>query len=141
MRWTTTDPRGARRWPSRALAAALALLCAAALLGGSLELHGNGGGHFVQGQGAGLSAAHGDGGTVFACAPGHGPSSHVERARPVERHACAACLHRVQSRSGGLSTLAVARVEADAGAAWAPRPARVTAPVLGSAPSRGPPAA
>lgn len=113
-----------------------------ALLGGSLELHRDAASHlpFPAPAAATVAADAGDG-TVYACPAEHGPASHFERARPVERHDCAACLHRLQTRGGELSAFAVAAVDAGAGHAWAGFTPGPAAPVLDRAPSRGPPIA
>jgi hypothetical protein len=113
-----------------------------ALLGGSLELHRDAAGHLAFPAPAAATVAAGAGDdTVYACPAEHGAASHFERARPVERHDCAACLHRLQTRGGELSAFAVVAADACAGHARAGLTPGPAAPVLDRAPSRGPPAA
>ena len=134
-----------RRWrgPARAAVLAVAWLCVLSLASGSLELHRDAAAHLaVATPGGPPAGAFGAGDeTVFVCPDEHGAASHVERARPVERHDCAACLHRLQSRGGELRAAAAAVADAASGLAGAERCAAPSAPVLSRAPSRGPPAA
>lgn len=112
----------------RRLVALGALLAA---FGGVVELHGGGVAH----------PAAADQATVLACDAEHGPAAHVEAARKVERHDCAACLHRLHSRGGAAGTATHATLADAGGAAPAAAPAAEPFPPLAQAPSRGPPLA
>jgi|GEM_PF-6250519 len=115
-------------------------LCVLAMLAGTVDLH-----TFVEGHGVSElvppSASGVEGGTLFTCADGHTPATHVEAARSVEVHRCEACVHRQQHRHGELLASGFHGADYDAGAApGADRPAATPA-FLEHAPSRGPPAA
>jgi hypothetical protein len=98
--------------------------------------------------GGGVLAAH-DGATahdpgsgrepVFACDLDHGRATHVESAREVERHDCAACVHRLHSRGGAPLAVAAFALVARGGLPSAAAPAAAPFPPLAQAPSRGPP--
>lgn len=80
-------------------------------------------------------------GPVFACDLDHGRATHVEAAREVERHECAACLHRLHSRGGAARGAVVVGLAADSGLSPLTAPAAPPFPPLAAAPSRGPPLA
>lgn len=120
--------------PPRPLAAArraAALAVLLALAGGVVELHGADRWH----QGRAPE------GPVFACDLEHGRATHVEAARELERHECAACLHRLHSRGGAAGAVASTGLVAAGRLAVAPQPAAAPFPPLSRAPSRGPPRA
>ncbi|HEX6202307.1 MAG TPA: hypothetical protein VF100_04825 [Thermoanaerobaculia bacterium] len=110
---------------------AVALAALLAMAAGAVELHG-------------ADARHrrvGPDGPVFACDLDHGRATHVEAAREVERHECAACLHRLHGRSGAARAFVVAGLAAGGDALPPPLPAAAPFPPLAAAPSRGPPLA
>jgi hypothetical protein len=112
-----------------ALRRLVALAALAALCGGFAGLH----------DGAAAHPAGDHGQPVFACDVEHGRATHVESARELEPHDCAACLHRLHSRGGapaGGASVGLAAVERLLGA---PDPAAAPCPRLSRAPSRGPP--
>ena len=121
--------------PCRRLAAAarraLAFTVLLAVGAGAVEIHGADGRHQREGPEE----------VVLACSGDHGPATHVEAARTVERHECAACLHRLLGR--GAAPHAVAAVAPAAGdEPLSPAaPAASPLPPLDRAPSRGPPLA
>lgn len=78
---------------------------------------------------------------MSACATGHARSAHVESARKVEPHDCAACILRLHSRGGAAGTVAQATLAAVVGAPAAVPPAAAPFQPLAQAPSRGPPLA
>jgi hypothetical protein len=116
-----TSPR-----PFRRLVALAALV---ALCGGFAGVH----------DGAAAHSAGEHGQTVYACDLEHGRATHVESARELEPHDCAACLHRLHSRGGAPDGGAVVGLAAADRLAVAPEPAAAPFPPLSRAPSRGPP--
>jgi hypothetical protein len=120
-----------RRHP---LAVATALLAILALVAGAVGFHADGADHAVAPTAAAAGAT-----TVQACAGDHAPREHYERQRPVERDACAACLHRLlhQADHGPDATPTAHAVVA--AAPPAPRFELRQVP-LDRSPSRGPPA-
>jgi hypothetical protein len=111
---------------SRRLVALAAVLAAFA---GAVEMHGGAAAHDA--------AAHQP--TVFACDADHGRATHVEAARRVEPHDCAACLHRLHSRGGAPGTAPATALAAAGAAPPDTAPAAKPFPPLAQAPSRGPP--
>lgn len=115
--------------PPRPLRRLVALAALVALCGGFAGVH----------DGAAVHSAGGHGQPVYACDLEHGRATHVESARELEPHDCAACLHRLHSRGGapaGVAAIGLAAVDRLAGA---PEPAAPLFPPLSRAPSRGPP--
>lgn len=109
-----------------------------ALLGGTVELHSDAAGHGIGNRA--LAGAHA-GEAVYLCAEDHAPGAHVEQARTVDRHDCAACLHRLQVPGGDTSDFVL---HGEGGPGVAPpveRSSAIRAPVLERSPSRGPPVA
>lgn len=96
---------------------------------GAVEVHGGAAAHQAGAQQE----------TVSSCAADHGRATHVESARRVDRHDCAACLHRLQSRGGALGAVACATLAPAAGSLPAIASAAPPFPPLAHAPSRGPP--
>jgi hypothetical protein len=115
------------RWRWRTALVVLALLAP-----GLIEVHPAAAGHAAIGSGDEK---------VSACATGHRRSAHVESARTVEPHDCAACLHRLHSRGGGAGVVGPATLAAAGGAPPGLPPAAAPFPPLAQAPSRGPPLA
>ena len=115
------------RWRWRTALVVLALLAP-----GLIELHPAPAGHAAIGSGDEQ---------VSACATGHARSAHVEGAREVEPHDCAACLHRLHSRGGAAGAAVLAGIAAGAGAPSAVTQPAAPFPPLAQAPSRGPPLA
>lgn len=112
-----------------------------ALLGSTLELHFLAEGHGTGRLGSAAVAGSESGGEAFVCAEDHVPGAHFEPARAVDRHDCAACLHRLQVQGGGLASADLHGEGGPGAAAPVERPAAFRAPVLEHSPSRGPPAA
>lgn len=120
------------RPPASLLRRLLALAALLAVGGGVVGVHGGDAAHEA-------GAPHGE--AVFACDLEHGRATHVESARELEPHDCAACLHRLHSR-GGAPDAAASATLAGAGATLpAADPAAAPFPPLSRAPSRGPPLA
>ncbi|HEX2165062.1 MAG TPA: hypothetical protein VHM02_14055 [Thermoanaerobaculia bacterium] len=118
------------RAPVHPLRRLTALAALALAWTGVVELHGGDAGH--------LGAADA-GAEVYACDAGHGPALHVEAARAVEPHDCAACLHRLHVRGGTPAAAALAAPAIAGDALFAPRTGDAPVPPLSRAPSRGPP--
>lgn len=120
----------AMRPPSlRLLRSFVASAAVLAVSGGAVGVHGGAAAHQAAAQQE----------TVFACDADHGRATHVESARRVERHDCAACLHRLHSRGGALGAVACATLAAAVGSLPAIASAAPPFPPLAHAPSRGPP--
>lgn len=116
----------------RLVALAAVLVVAGGAVGvhdGAVEVHGGAAAH--------VAAAQQE--TAFACDADHGRTTHVESARKVERHDCAACLHRLHSRGGALGAVACATLATAADSLPAIASAAAPFPPLAHAPSRGPP--
>lgn len=124
-----------RRLPlGRAWLQAVAWACALVLALGTVPVHAPGG----EGHVDSLVAATTDE-TVFACLDDHPRTPHVETARPVQRPACPACLHRIEGRGWLTAAARLAGVlEASAPALPPAAPAAPRSDLERPAP-RGPP--
>lgn len=115
-------------------------LCVLAMLAGTVDLHTLGGGHGAAGLLPPAASEAGDG-TLFACADGHTPATHVEAPLLVEEHRCEACLHRQQHRHGELLAAGFHGADLRVGSVPAGDRTPAATALLEHAPSRGPPAA
>ena len=120
------------RPPASLLRRVLALAALLAVGGGVVGVHGGDAAHEA-------GVPHGE--TVFACDLEHGRATHVESARQLEPHDCAACLHRLHSRGGAPDATASGPLAAGGAAPPTGEPATAPFPPLSRAPSRGPPLA
>lgn len=116
--------------PASALRRFLALAALLAVVGGVVGLH----------DGAAAHEAHWEA-AFAACDLDHGRATHVESARRVEPHDCAACIHRLHSRGGAPEALVSAALAAGGPALPAAGVAAPPFPPLSRSPSRGPPLA
>lgn len=136
---TPLHPPSSRR-STTALRTFALWLCVLAMLGGTVDFH-----TLADGHGAAdllpPPAAEVADGTLFTCADGHTPATHVEAARSEEAHRCEACVHRQQHRHGELLASGFNSADHDAGSAPSTDLPASAAALLEHAPSRGPPAA